>query len=96
MQQKIFYVYMMAGIKGALYTGMTRDIASQVEQHRTGIGPVFSSKYRTTNLVCCEVAETFESAREREAQLKRWRSSKKVALIELANPYWEDISYRLG
>jgi putative endonuclease len=42
--------------------------------------------------VWCEVAESFEAAREREAQLKRWRRSKKAALIEINNPYWEDIS----
>ena len=96
MREQLFYIYMIASTKGTLYTGMTRDIAARVEQHRRGTVGGFSSKYRTTKLVWCEIAETFESAREREAQLKRWRRSKKVWLIERENPYWKDISGRIG
>ena len=91
-----FYIYMMASFDGTLCTGMTRDIASRVEQHGRGAIPGFSSKYKTKKLVWCEVAESFESARERAAQLKRWRRSKKVWLIERENPNWEDISARVG
>jgi putative endonuclease len=75
---------------------MTRDIAVRIDQYRFGKVPRFSSKYRTTKLVWCEVAESLESAREREAQLKRWRRSKKAALIEMENPHWEDISTSIG
>jgi putative endonuclease len=92
MQPQVFYVYMMAGIQGAPYIGMTRNIATRVDQHRLRSVSGFSSKYRTTKLVWCEVAESFETAREREAQLKRWRRSKKAVLIEMSNPYWQDIS----
>jgi putative endonuclease len=96
MQQQSFYVYMLASIKGALYIGMTRDIAVRMEQHRLGSATGFSSDYRTTKLVWCEVPESFESAREREVQLKCWRRSKKAALIEINNPYREDISTQVA
>ena len=88
MQHQEFYVYMLASIKGVLYTGMTRDIATRIGQHLFGKVGGFSSKYRTTKLVWCELVESFDSAREREAQIKRWRRSKKAALIEAENPYW--------
>ena len=87
---------MVASIKGTLYIGMTRNIASRIEQHKLGTVRGFSSKYRTNKLVWCEVAESFESAREREAELKGWGRSKKVHLIETANPYWLDISSQIG
>ena len=96
MEPHYFYVYMLASAKGALYIGMARDIATRVDQHRLGSVGGFSSKYRTTKLVWCEVTESFESARDREAQLKRWRRSKKAALIEMENPYWQDISASVG
>jgi putative endonuclease len=92
MQSEKFYVYMVAGLMGALYIGMTRNIQTRIEQHQNSSVPGFSTKYRTTKLVWFEPLESFESAREREAQLKRWRRSKKVALIERENPYWQDIS----
>jgi len=89
-----FYVYMMASFKGVLYVGMTRDIQARVEQHKSGIVKGFSS-YRTNKLAGCELAESFETARDREAQIKRWRRSKKAMLIEAANPYWSDLSDQL-
>ena len=96
MHEQTFFIYMMASFNGTLYTGMTRDISSRVEQHRRGAIRGFSSKYKTTMLVWCEVAESFEAAREREAQLKRWRRSKRVWLIERKNPHWRDLSNSLG
>ena len=96
MQPQTFFIYMVASIKGALYIGMTRNIAIRVEQHKPGIVRGFSSKYRTNKLVWCEVAKSFESARMREAELKGWRRSKKVDLIEVGNHYWLDISSQIG
>ncbi len=89
-------VYMVASCKGTLYTGFTVDLARRIEQQQSGRGGEFASKYRTNRLVWCEVADSIEAAREREAQIKRWRRSKKVWLIERENPYWEDISGRVG
>ena len=93
--QHNYYVYMVAGYMGALYTGMTRDIQARIDHHQNGLGNGFSAKYQTTKLVWCEITDSLETAREREAQIKRWRRSKKAYLIELENPYWEDISTRV-
>ena len=91
-----FFVYIVASLRRAIYTGMTKDISVRVQHHKSGRVPGFSSKYRTNRLVWCEIAESFESAREREAQIKRWRRSKKITLIERENPHWIDLSTRLG
>ncbi|MEE8046317.1 MAG: GIY-YIG nuclease family protein [Dehalococcoidia bacterium] len=92
MSSNPFFVYIVSSHKGTLYTGMTRDIANRIDQHKSGRGGAFSSKYKTANLVYCELVESFDSAREREAQIKRWNRRKKVWLIEMENPYWRDLS----
>jgi putative endonuclease len=89
-------VYMVASIKGVLYTGFTTDLLTPIEQHKAGAGGEFSSKYRTNELVWCELHELIESGRARESQIKKWRRSKKAFLIEIQNPYWEDISHTVG
>ena len=43
-------------------------------------------------LVYYECFDWVDAAIRREKQLKRWRREKKVALIELKNPTWEDLS----
>lgn len=87
-----YFVYIMSSHTGTLYIGMTRNVANRIDQHRSGTSGGFSSKYSTVNLVYCESVENLESAREREAQIKRWSRRKKVWLIKLENPYWRDLS----
>jgi len=43
-------------------------------------------------LVHFEEFTRIEDAIVREKQLKGWRRSKKVALIERMNPWWEDLA----
>ena len=93
MESNRYYIYIVASTRRTLYTGMTRDISSRMQQHKSGRAGGFSAKYRTNQLVWCEVAESFDAAREREAQIKRWRRSKKLSLIETTNPFWIDLSY---
>ena len=48
----------------------------------------------STASACCYY-ETFSDIRQaiaREKEPKAWRRSKKVALIEAANPHWDDLS----
>ena len=96
MGRETIAVYIVASYMGVLYIGFTSDLLSRIEHHQNGVGGHFSSKYRTNKLVWCELADTIEAGREREAQIKRWRRSKKVWLIERENPYWEDISSLIG
>jgi putative endonuclease len=96
MNRETIAVYIVASFKGVLYTGFTTDLPTRIEQHQSGAGGQFSSKYKTSKLVWCELTDSIEVGREREAQIKRWRRSKKVWLIERENPYWEDISEQIG
>ncbi|MGA9529402.1 MAG: hypothetical protein WBS24_14900 [Terriglobales bacterium] len=56
----------------------------------------FSSKYKCNRLVCWERFDDVLTAINREKQLKGWRRSKKIALIEFMNPRWEDLAEKWG
>jgi putative endonuclease len=50
----------------------------------------------SNRLVHFEAFADVNDARAREKQLKGWRRSRKVALIEAENREWEDLADRIG
>ena len=87
-----YYVYMMASKSRALYIGVTNDLRRRVHEHKAGEIDGFTRKYKVNRLVYFEVTTEVRSALAREKQLKAWRRSKKVELIETQNPVWSDLS----
>ena len=82
--------YIISSLSGTLYIGVTSDgCASVAAQDRTLRG--FSKKYSCTRLVYREEFDSVFRATSRKKQLKGWKRSKKVALIERQNPRWEDL-----
>ena len=90
-----FWIYIMASASGTLYIGITDDLDVRVRQHKAGAIGGFSKKYRCTRLVYFESFDYVQVAIGREKQLKGWRRSKKIALIEKLNPHWEDLAEKL-
>ena len=85
-------VYILAsGRNGTLYVGVTSDLIGRVWQHREHVVEGFTKEHGVTMLAWYEVAGTMEAAITREKQIKKWRRSWKVELIERANPYWRDL-----
>jgi putative endonuclease len=89
-----YYVYMLASHTRVLYVGVTNNLEARVLQHKEAPPTTFTGKYNVNRLVWYEHYSDIREAIAREKQLKRWRRSKKVALIEASNPGWIDISYR--
>jgi putative endonuclease len=89
---KEYYVYIMTNVSRTLYTGVTGDLERRVCEHKQKLVPGFTSRYNITRLVYYEVTSDVHAALEREKQIKGWLRAKKVALIELRNPSWEDLS----
>jgi len=86
------YVYILASRKdGAIYIGVTNDIIRRIYEHRTKAVPGFTSKYNITRLVWFEIYDDPISAISREKELKKWKRSWKVQLIETNNPQWDDL-----
>jgi putative endonuclease len=88
----VFYVYLLASRKqGTLYLGVTRDLVHRIYQHREKLTPGFTSRYDVRRLVWFEVYDDPINAIEREKEIKKWRRSWKIALIEKDNPEWKDL-----
>jgi putative endonuclease len=87
-----YYVYILASRRdGATYVGMTNDLVRRVFEHRQKAVPSFASKYNIAQLVWFEIYEDPISAISREKELKKWKRSWKVRLIEAENPQWLDL-----
>ncbi len=90
-----YAVYIMANNSGALYVGVTNDLARRVDQHRRRVLPGFTRQYRITRLVHAGYYGDVYEAIAREKQIKGWVRRRKEALIRQSNPQrrdlWEDI-----
>jgi putative endonuclease len=91
-----FWVYIVASRTGTLYIGVTNDIELRARQHKAREIEGFAAKYHCTRLVYHESFDSVQRAIGREKQLKGWRRSKKIALIEKVNPRWEDLAEKWG
>jgi putative endonuclease len=90
-----YFVYILASRSRNLYVGVTDNLERRVWQHREGLIPGFTTRYRIHRLVYYEMLDDPRAAIAREKQIKGWRREKKVTLIEGKNPTWEDLSTEL-
>ena len=74
-----------------MYIGVTDNLARRVFEHKTGANDGFTKKYNVYKLVYAETFDDMRYAIKREKQLKGWTRCKKIALIESANPEWQEI-----
>ena len=87
-----YYVYILANKRnGTLYIGVTNDIKRRVYEHRNNLAEGFTKKYHIHDLIYYEQTSDIKSAIEREKQLKVWKRSWKLWLIENSNPEWQDL-----
>jgi putative endonuclease len=89
---KRYCVYILTNRSQTLYVGMTGNLYERVLQHKQKNIPGFTSKYNIDRLVYFEEYGRPDEAILREKQLKGWLRSKKIALIDSANPEWNDLS----
>ena len=89
---KAGFVYIMANRRnGTIYIGVTSDLVGRVYQHREGLVPGFTKRYGCKLLVYFEAYDDLQDARLRELQMKEWKRSWKVRLIEENNLEWDDL-----
>ncbi len=87
-----YYVYIMTNRSRTLYIGVTNDLERRVYEHKSELAEGFTKRYRINRLVYFDTTGNIEGAISREKELKGWRRSKKIDLIESANPGWRDLS----
>jgi putative endonuclease len=93
--KKLQCVYILASRSRILYVGIKSNLLGTVRQHRKGLVPGFTRRYRVHRLVHFEASSHSKAAIAREKKVKRWRSGKEIALIEERNPNWMDLAGEL-
>jgi putative endonuclease len=96
MKEHRYWVYIVSSNSGTLYIGVTDSLTRRVLEHKSAEVEGFTSKYRCHRLVYYESFDNILKAISREKQLKGWRRSKKIAVIESVNPRWEDFAEHAG
>jgi putative endonuclease len=93
---KKYYVYILASKRnGTLYVGMTNSLRDRMDQHKQGLIPGFTQKYKVNLLVYFEEYNDPRDAIAREKQLKWWLRKWKLELIESTNPEWKYLTNEL-
>jgi len=88
-----YYVYIMSSQRRVLYIGVTGNLEQRVFQHKTHALEGFTAKYNAALLVYFERYATIHAAIAREKEIKAWRREKKIDLVKLINPNWNDLSF---
>jgi putative endonuclease len=85
-------VYILASKKnGTLYTGVTSDLVKRIWEHKNDLVEGFTRRYKVHNLVWYELHDNIDAAIEREKNMKEWKRTWKVRLLEKDNPNWNDL-----
>jgi putative endonuclease len=87
-----YFIYILTNNSKTLYVGVTNNLEKRIYEHKNESVPGFTRKYKIKKLVYFESTQDVTSAIAREKQIKGWLRSKKIALIEKANPDWKDLS----
>ncbi len=91
------FVYIMANRKnGAIYVGVTNNLAARIYAHKEGRESGFCKRYNIKMLVWYETYDTVTDATQRETTMKHWSRAWKLALIEKENPNWNDLYENLA
>ena len=86
------FVYLLSSKPyGTLYIGVTNDLVRRVWEHKNEVAQGFTERYGVVRLIYFEQIDSPIEAITREKQLKKWRRSWKVELIEKSNPDWHDL-----
>ncbi|NQT96028.1 MAG: GIY-YIG nuclease family protein [Candidatus Omnitrophica bacterium] len=88
---KSYFTYIMTNYSKTLYTGVTSDLEKRVYEHKNKLIDGFTKKYNIDKLVYYVETNDINSAIEHEKQIKGWKRSKKIELIESMNPKWKDL-----
>ena len=90
--RKQYWIYILTNTwNTVLYVGVTNNLVRRMYEHKSGIGSIFTNKYKTHKLVYCEVTNNIQFAIQREKQLKAGPREKKIELIKSINPAWHDL-----
>lgn len=77
----MYSVYILQCEDGSLYTGITTDVERRFKEHTSGVGGHYTRAKKVQKIVYTEQHPDRSSASKREAEIKRFDRTKKLALI---------------
>ena len=86
------FTYVMASRSHTLYIGITGELQRRVFQHKWKEHAGFTARCNCDRLVWFEAYRDVIRAIAREKELKGWKRSRKIDLIESVDPAWIDLS----
>lgn len=98
MSPHTYYVYILTNqLKTVLYTGVTNDLEQRLIEHwmNRGKQDSFTGKYHAYYLLLYESYSYINDAIAREKEIKNWRRSLKIELINRFNPGWKFLNGEL-
>ncbi len=91
--EKTWAVYILASKKnGTLYIGRTENLPKRIWGHKNKVVKSFTEKYNINMLVYYEIWEDCFESIKRERNMKKWKRTWKLRIIEEKNPSWKDLS----
>lgn len=89
---KMYYVYILLCSDNTLYIGSTNNLIKRVKAHNTGKGARYTRSRRPVKLLYWEKYINKSQALKREALLKQWRRSDKLALLEEKSAWLKEVN----
>ncbi len=87
------YAYILASTSRTLYVGVTSDLERRVWQQKSHAHDGFTKRHDVTRLVWFGKFARIDDAIAFEKSLKGKSRAKKIALVEEANPRWNDLAW---
>jgi putative endonuclease len=92
MHESSYFTCIMASRSHTLYIGVTGDLHRRVFENKWKEHEGFTARYNCARLVWFERYQDVHKAIAREKELKGWKRSTQIALIESTNPTGVDLS----
>ncbi len=80
----MYFVYILRCKDGTLYTGITTDLKRRLAEHKSGKGASYTRARKAGKIVYSEKKKNRSTASRREAEIKSWTRTEKLALIRAA------------
>jgi putative endonuclease len=75
-----YFVYLLECADKSIYTGITTDVARRFAEHKNKTGARYTLAHGAKKILYTEQYRTRGLALKREAEIKRWPRSQKLAL----------------
>ena len=79
-----YFLYLLECSDKSIYTGITTDMTRRLAEHREGgkLGARYTRAHGAVKIIYSERFTSRSAALKREAEVKKWRRKKKLALAK--------------